>query len=210
MIVEQYIHITPDIIILNGKPLNVAAKGEEMLKEIYRERIGNYPKFFKMDTLCKLGFIASELLLQQEGNRSFDEKGIVKPACGREDRAVFFFNRSGSICDDKDYQQTIASETDSFPSPSLFVYTLPNIVTGEIAIRNRYSGETGFYILPTRDDDLTRQVTADVFSDCSMQSALTGWLECEDRNCFEAEVSLIAARHISSVNQEHIDAKQMK
>lgn len=205
MIVKQYVRITSDTIVLNGMPLCVAAKGEEMLKEIYRKRIGNYPKFFKMGTLCKLGFIASELLLQQEGDRTFDEKGIVKPACGREDRAVLFFNRSGSISDDKDYQQTIVSGTDSFPSPSLFVYTLPNIVTGEIAIRNRYSGETGFYVLPFRNDEQMWQETAAVFRDRSIRSALTGWLECEDHDSFEAEVSLVATQDLVCDRQEHTE-----
>ena len=42
------------------------------------------------------------------------------------------------------FQETIQHADSYYPSPALFVYTLPNIVTGEIAIRNKYYGETSF------------------------------------------------------------------
>ena len=96
------------------------------------------PKFYKMDPLCRLGFVASELLLQAEGDRRDTP---------RDDRAIILFNRSSSIQADEAYQASIQDAEDYFPSPAAFVYTLPNIVTGEIAIRNHYQGETSFYIL---------------------------------------------------------------
>ena len=90
------------------------------LTEIYKQQIGNYPKFYKMDKLCQLGFIASELLLKQENPR--------KEQCA--DRAVVLFNHSSSVWVDREYERTIEVGEDYFPSPSLFVYTLPNIVCG--------------------------------------------------------------------------------
>ena len=30
------------------------------LTALYRSRVGDYPKFFKMDTACKLGFLLAE------------------------------------------------------------------------------------------------------------------------------------------------------
>ena len=104
---------------------------------------GAYPKFYKMDKLSQLGFIASELLLKQESPR--------KEQC--TDRAVVLFNHSSSIWVDREYAKSIAVGDDYFPSPSLFVYTLPNIVCGEIAVRNGYHAETAFYILPNKDED---------------------------------------------------------
>ena len=77
--------------------------------------------------------MASELLLQAEGAERF---------VPREDRAVVFFNRSASLQADTAYQATIQDPDNFYPSPAAFVYTLPNIVTGEIAIRNKYFGET--------------------------------------------------------------------
>ncbi|MBO7459493.1 MAG: 3-oxoacyl-ACP synthase, partial [Bacteroidales bacterium] len=113
--------ITPEHVLVDGNPLMHNEKGSALLTELYRNHIGDYPKFFKMDTLSKLGFIASELLLNIEGDRDFEP---------REDRAVIFFNRSASLQADTHYQSTIQDPEHFFPSPAAFVYTLPNIVTG--------------------------------------------------------------------------------
>ena len=105
---------------LNGQPVATNEQGEKMLVELYRRYVKDYPKFFKMDTLSKLGFVASELLLQAEGAERF---------VPREDRAVVFFNRSASLQADTAYQATIQDPENFFPSPAAFVYTLPNITT---------------------------------------------------------------------------------
>jgi 3-oxoacyl-[acyl-carrier-protein] synthase-1 len=151
------------------------------LTEIYKQQIGNYPKFYKMDKLSQLGFIASELLLKQESPR--------KEQC--TDRAVVLFNHSSSVWVDREYAKSIAVGDDYFPSPSLFVYTLPNIVCGEIAVRNGYHAETSFYILPHKDENMMRQILASTFLDETIQSILTGWIDYEDDQHFEAELKLI-------------------
>jgi 3-oxoacyl-[acyl-carrier-protein] synthase-1 len=151
------------------------------LTEIYKQQIGNYPKFYKMDKLSQLGFIASELLLKQESPR--------KEQC--TDRAVVLFNHSSSVWVDREYAKSIAVGDDYFPSPSLFVYTLPNIVCGEIAVRNGYHAETSFYILPHKDENMMHQVLASTFLDETIQSILTGWIDYEDDQHFEAELKLI-------------------
>ena len=151
------------------------------LTEIYKQQIGNYPKFYKMDKLSQLGFIASELLLKQESPR--------KEQCA--DRAVVLFNHSSSGWVDREYAKSITVGDDYFPSPSLFVYTLPNIVCGEIAVRNGYHAETAFYILPHKDEEMMHQVLASTFLDETIQSILTGWIDYEDDQHFEAELKLI-------------------
>jgi len=181
MTTKQWVKITPERVELNGEPLATTARGTALLTEIYRTRINDYPKFFKMDELCKLGFIASELLLQAEGDRHQDS----------EDRAVILFNRSSSVTNDRKYQDTIQRPDDYFPSPALFVYTLPNIVTGEIAIRNGYYGETSFYVLDAYDEATIRATVEASFLDGMTQSAICGWLDCEDADHFEASVYLI-------------------
>ena len=154
------------------------------LTEIYKQQIGNYPKFYKMDKLCQLGFIASELLLKQENPR--------KEQCA--DRAVVLFNHSSSVWVDREYERTIEVGEDYFPSPSLFVYTLPNIVCGEIALRNGYHSETSFYILNTKDEELMHNVLASTFNDQSLQSIIAGWLDYKDEGNFEADFKLITKK----------------
>ena len=174
--------IQPDAVQVDGRSLPIDATGKDLLKALYRQHVGDYPKFYKMDPLSRLGFIASELLLQAEGAERF-------VAC--DDRAVIFFNQSSSISADKQYIETIADPENCFPSPSVFVYTLPNIVTGEIAIRNGYHGETSFYILPRRHESLMESILRASCLDPITRSILCGWLDYEDDEHFMAELKIL-------------------
>ena len=175
--------IRPDAVEVDGRRLPIDAHGPALLTALYRQYVGDYPKYYKMDPLSRLGFVASELLLQAEEGR---ERFVT---C--DDRAVIFFNHSSSVCADRQYMETIGDPENCFPSPSVFVYTLPNIVTGEIAIRNHYHGETSFYILPRRDDSLIQQVLHASCLDPATQSILCGWLDYEDDTHFEADLRLL-------------------
>jgi 3-oxoacyl-[acyl-carrier-protein] synthase-1 len=134
-----------------------------------------------MDSLCKLGFIASELLLKAEGKEHFKES---------TNRAVVLMNRSSSVAADLKYLSTIQPDN-YFPSPSHFVYTLPNIVTGEIAIRNHYQGETAFYILPEKNEVLMSQILTATSCDPRTDSILAGWVDYRNSKEFEAECEII-------------------
>ena len=174
---ESEIEITPTSVVLNGQPIVTQETGDKMLVELYRRYAGDYPKFFKMDTLSRLGFIAAEILLRGNGNRG-NAKSVD---------AVILANRSASIKNDTDYTATI-SDGKYYPSPSLFVYTLPNIVTGEIAIRHHIQGETAFYILdnPQQLAPIVRSTLSNTHA-----SALVGWCECTEANRFYAKIQII-------------------
>lgn len=180
--IQHFVHITPEFAFVDGKALNHNEKGAALLTELYRAHIGDYPKFFKMDTLSKLGFVASELLLQAEGELRFEP---------REDRAVVLFNRSASLQADTNFQATIQDPENFFPSPAAFVYTLANIVTGEIAIRNKYYGETSFIVLECQQPQVMAQQALAAFLDPMTESLISGWLDCEDENHFEAAIFLL-------------------
>ena len=172
------VEITPKAVTVDGKQMACEGEGKALLTDLYKRYIDNYPKFYKMDPLCRLGFVASELLLQAEGDRRDTP---------RDDRAIILFNRSSSIQADEAYQASIQDAEDYFPSPAAFVYTLPNIVTGEIAIRNRYQGETSFYILPERNDQLMQQILDASLGDKTTKSILGGWIDYEDDKNFVAK-----------------------
>ena len=180
-VIQHHVHITPQTVEVDGLPLDHEGEGADLLTELYKHYIGDYPKYYKMDALCRLGFVASELLLKAEGDRREDF---------RSDRAIILFNQSSSIQADLGYLASIQDAENYFPSPSAFVYTLPNIVTGEIAIRNHYQGETSFYILPQKDQQQMQQVIAASFADPATQSMLCGWLDYQDDAHFEASLDL--------------------
>lgn len=179
------VHITPSHITIDGEMEQMPVYDGKLLTALYKRYVGDYPKFYKMDGLCKLGLIATELLLNKEGNRN-EEKA--------DSRAVVLMNNSSSIGADTKYLESIISENDYFPSPSVFVYTLPNIVTGEIAMRNQYRGETSFYITGLRDNKLMDDVLSATFADNKLTSIVGGWIDYNSENDFEADLFILEKR----------------
>ena len=147
------------------------------LTGLYREMGLSYPKFFKMDPLCKLGFLLAEQLLE-------GETGRFEP---RDDRAVLAFSHAGSLADDSLFAATL----DDFPSPALFVYTLPNTVTAEIAIRNKYLGETSAFVLESFNPHQIQEIVAQALQDPATRSALVLWADCRSERDWTAEAWLI-------------------
>lgn len=186
------IRITPEEVILDQRKLweRKEELGEQegkehhsLLTSLYKQMIGNYPKFYKMDGLSRLGFVASEILLNAEKGET-DKK-----------RAIIFFNHSSSIASDRNYKESINDKDNYFPSPSIFVYTLPNIVTGEIAIRNHFHGETSFFILPDKDERMMEEILQASCRDDQSKSFLTGWIDYEDERHFEADLKIKKMRN---------------
>lgn len=168
--------LTPFTLTLNGIELK---SNHEGLGALYREYIADYPKFFKMDGLCKLGFIASELLL----------KGMS--TADKENMAVILFGRAGCLANDRSYQETIANKDHYFPSPAVFVYTLANIVTGEIAIRHKIYGETSCYILKADDEETMNRLITATWTTSNPSAILTGWIDYENDSEYQAKLKLI-------------------
>ena len=124
---------------------------------------------------------ASELLLEAEGKERFVES---------EDRAVILFGKHASIYSDRQYQKTISDKENFYPSPSVFIYTLPNIVTGEIALRNKYHGETSYFALEDKTE-MERHIRTILDTTPSINSAICGWIDAVDLQHFEAEIYII-------------------
>lgn len=171
------VRISPEGAWVDGNFKEKPQEGD-FVTHLYKLYVGSYPKYYKMDALSRLGFVASELLLAAEGGERFLHRG---------DRAIVLCNRSSSISSDRKYVQSICDEDNYFPSPSVFVYTLPNIVTGEIAIRNGYQGETSFYLLSNKNEEQMKMLVDASFADAETKSVLGGWLDYEDETHYEAE-----------------------
>lgn len=178
--VSHRVHLTGSSLSIDGKEVDVSSTGKALLSEIYRKYIGDYPKFHKMDVFTKLVFAATELLLRQETD-----------VTSAEDRAIILFNANSSIVADRKHLATISGSDGFFPSPSVFLYTLPNIVTGEIAIKHNYTGETSLYILDERNDELIAQIVGSSFEQSGCTSMITGWVDCRDEDSFEADIEIL-------------------
>jgi hypothetical protein len=140
----------------------------EFLKSAYKHYQLNYAKFYKMDNLCKLAFITSELLLKNN------------PVMGKykkEDIAIITANSSSSMDIDQEHQQTITDKTNYFPSPSAFVYTLPNILIAEIAIKNGIKGENAFFIFDTFNALFMSEYVNSLLNTGKATCCIAGWVD---------------------------------
>jgi hypothetical protein len=136
----------------------------DFLITAYRHFDLQYPKFFKMDHLSKLGWLANEVLLQG----SFD-----KEKYSAEDIGIVLSNANASLDTDIKYFET----TKTMASPAQFVYTLPNIVIGEISIRHHFKGENAFFIFPAFDAAFVEQYVSNLINNNILQICICGWVD---------------------------------
>lgn len=122
------------------------------IKSLYQNLGIQYPKFYKMDNLSRLAFISSELL---------GGKNTVKEKYPGDEIGIVILTTSSSLDTDCRYFNSIKDNESYFPSPAAFVYTLPNIMAGEICIRNKFHGENTVFI----DDDLSGNNVMNYVSD---------------------------------------------
>lgn len=160
-------------IVLNNKILFESQTGNfsDFAKEAYKNLELSYPKFHKMDNLSKLAFLASEMILKDEDhNRT----------------ALVFANRSSSLDTDFKYQESINSQENYFPSPAVFVYTLPNICIGEISIRHKMQTENAFFVLDEYDEEFLQSYSEQILLSGKADKVLCGWVELyhESYNAF--------------------------
>ncbi len=123
-----------------------------------------YPKFYKMNPLSQLGILATEVLLK--------DRALAKEYLP-EQIGVVLSNATSSHNTDREYFETLKE----IPSPSLFVYTLPNIVAGEICIRNCFKGENVFLVFDKFDAPFLSLYVDMMIGKDSAQAFLAGWVE---------------------------------
>jgi hypothetical protein len=149
-----------DVLVYSG----VEDQVSDFLAGIYHHIKPDYPKYYKMDNLSKLGWLATEILLKD----SFKHQVYSAEQVG-----VVLSNSNASLDTDFRYFKTVQD----YPSPSLFVYTLPNIVTGEICIRHHFLGENAFFISDEFDPGFIANYTSGLFNIGAVECCICGWVE---------------------------------
>lgn len=169
--VRRQVVIKEGTIFLDGKIL-LESKPEEdfsiFIRAAYKSLSLEDRKFYKMDDLCKLGYVAMAYLLKEkEGETGYapEEVGMV------------LANASSSLDTDLKYQHIIDTLGDKEASPAVFVYTLPNVVMGELCIRYKIQGENTFFISDRYPETFVHEYAADVMARCGLKACLVGWCE---------------------------------
>lgn len=147
------------------------------IREAYKTTGESNMKFYKMDDLCKLGYIASHYLLKDK-TYAPTEAGII------------LGNTNASLHTDIRHQQIIDRDGDAAASPAVFVYTLPNVVAGEICIRHKIQGENTFFIDKECNLDKLKEYARLVMQENQLKYAIAGWCE-QIADTYEAVFELL-------------------
>ena len=194
--ITTYCHIKEETISLDGNILfeNTSGDFAGFMKSAYTHFKTDYPKFFKMDRLSKLAFLAAEVLLEH-------------PDTSQENRnmAVVLSNRASSLDTDRKYQDSISDEHNFYPSPAVFVYTLPNICIGEISIRHRLRSENSFFIFDGFNPGFLKEYSENLLHTDKADEVLCGWVDV-DKDSYEAFLYLVSP----TGNRQHTEQQLTK
>ena len=180
--IKTYCHIKNNKVFLDGKLLFQASESvslKEFSVKVFRHYKFKYPKFFKMDDISKLGFLSAEILLTQNGEQ-----------LQSEDVGIVLSNTQSTLVTDANFQESINEYDNFFPSPSVFVYTLPNIMIGEISIRHKFRGENAFFIFDAFNEKFLTDYINLIFSKGKTEYCLGGWVD-QSENDYEAFMYLV-------------------
>lgn len=160
---------------VNGNTTLLPSDFNTFIREIYHQQEPNM-KFFKMSDMCKMGYLGASYLLTGIDYNPYDI-------------AIVLANRSASL--DADLKHWRIMHKDGLPaSPAAFVYTLPNIVMGEMAIRHGIKGETTFFVTNNPSDESIAQYAQLLLNESRYKYIITGWCELlEDK--YELNIKLI-------------------
>lgn len=178
--IQDFCHIKEGDISINGTSVFECSETDfkAVVKSAYIKLAIDYSKFFKMDNLSKLAFLAANQLLKNE-----EEKNM----------ALVFSNRSSSLDTDRKHQESIQDTTQYYPSPSVFVYTLPNICLGEISIKHQLFSENSFFIFEQFSPTILHAYVTELLKSEKAEKALCGWVDVDKGN-YEAFLYVVAKK----------------
>lgn len=174
-VIRKYVSVDNRSVKVNGTGLLLNEQGAdfgEFMKQIYHSCSISYLKFFKMDPQSKLGFVAAKILLQDDDRDRFEP----------EEKAIVLANSASSLNTDEKYFESI----NDIPSPAVFVYTLPNIVAGEICIHHNLKGENTFFIQEEFDVQFMEGYLNILFNTTSTRKVIAGWVEVDLEDNYRA------------------------
>lgn len=194
--ISTFVSIKKNAIFLNGEEwfsVSPEMTFSAFSKNAYKHLGMEYPKFYKMDNLSKLGILAAETLFK---NRNFTPE--------KEEIALILSNKSSSLDTDVKHQESIANADEYFPSPAVFVYTLANICLGEISIKYNLQTENAFFVFDQMNAEFLSIYTNQLMHSGKAQKALCGWIEFYDEKV-EAFLYLVEKQGKFAHNTETIE-----
>ncbi len=199
--IQTYCHLVKNKVYVDGSLVFENPEADSLAsftKSVYRHYKPKYAKFFKMDEISKLGFIAAEVLLQKGQHEHFkgSEVGIV------------LANSHATFVTDQSFQESIEDYNNFFPSPSVFVYTLPNIMVGEISIRNKLQGENAFFIFENFNTGFISRYINQLFDSEKLKACIGGWVN-QTPTEYEAFLYWVSADKPKGISHNELEINKL-
>ncbi|HTE32066.1 MAG TPA: hypothetical protein VK666_16910 [Chryseolinea sp.] len=165
-VITRHCRIQHNTLLSQGKVIfqDRSASLDSFLNSAIRALGMGYPKYYKTDPMCKLGLLGAEMLF-----KSFNPVTHY----GAESVGLVLSNTHASLDTDLRYFETMRT----MASPALFVYTLTNIVMGEICIRYGIKGENAFFVLPAFEPELLAGYIDTMMALEKNKACLAGWID---------------------------------
>jgi len=185
--ITTYCQINEDRLEANGKLVLKNNGATAWTRALYDHFELEYPKFHKMDLMSKIATIGVELLKSQnEKIEQYEDDEI----------ALIFANKNSSAKTDLKFQKSYQEKKS--PSPSLFVYTLPNILIGEIAIKNKWYGEN-IFVVGEQFDATFYENYCNILIPNKAQACVCGWINVVD-NKIDALLFTVEKEDVTGLN----------
>lgn len=186
--ITDFVRIKDHIIFHRKEPVFKAESSldlDQFLKQTYQNLKIAYPKFHKMDGLCKLGILASEVLFKDH---------FIPP-----ETALVFSNSASSLETDKKHQQAMGGMV----SPAVFVYTLPNIVLGEISIKHKLQSENVFFVENRFNPQLLTSYAEVLLEAKKTPAVVCGWIDLKNAE-YDVFLCLISKEGEIPLSEENL------
>jgi len=174
--IERSCLIENEKIVLNGEKIFGSESDDfhVFIREAFKYAGDGNMKFYKMDNLCKLGYVAASFLLN----------GIELDT---QKTAIVLSNSQSSLDTDLKHQKSIENLGDIGASPAIFVYTLPNIVAGEICIKHNIKGENTFFVAKEFSPEMLERHILSIAKYAGIRQFIYGWCEYSG-NSYKADI----------------------
>lgn len=170
--ITTWCRIANEAYFINGieQETNLLNEETSFLLKLYQNLAVNYPKFHKMDRLAKTALLGVELLMRHNENLR---------NLGEDEIALLFANSESSEYSDLKFQESYTIQNN--PSPSHFVYTLPNTMIGEVHIKQKWFGE-GVYLFQPKPDFKEIQENLQLMLKSGSNACIFAWVNVLNDN----------------------------
>ncbi|MEI6311641.1 MAG: 3-oxoacyl-ACP synthase [Bacteroidota bacterium] len=164
--ITSFIRIKNNQVLLNGElyfDTEAQLHFADFIRALYKQTAINYPKFYKMDDLSKLAILGASILLDK-----------LEDSYDANEKSILLSNKSASLDTDYKHQEAVNA---GLASPAIFVYTLPNICIGEIAIKYKIMGENAFFVSEQFQPKQLYTSTEILHQESKSLCSICGWVE---------------------------------